>query len=55
MSCISSFTWSLFTFKVAKFSARLADDDIEESFFVSTNRSLLDSPHILHQLRYMLS
>ena len=55
MSRISSFTWSLFTFQVAKFSARLADDDIEEPFFVSTNRSLLDSPHILHQLRYMLS
>ena len=36
MSCISSFTWLLFTFKVTRFSARLADADIGESFFVST-------------------
>ena len=33
MPCISSFTWSLFTFRVTKFSARLADADIRRSFF----------------------
>ena len=58
-SYISSFTWLLFTFRVTKFSARFADAHIRGSFFVSTLEtliwSLVDSLHILYQLRYMVS
>ena len=36
MQCMSSFTCSLLTFRVTKFSARLADADFRGSFFVST-------------------
>ena len=39
MSCISSFTQSLFTFRLTKFSARLDDADIRGSFFVSATWS----------------
>ena len=59
MSCISSFTWSLFTLFVTRFSARLADADIRKDPLLylpleTVMWSLLDldSLHILYQLRH---
>ena len=48
MPCISSYPWSLFTFRVTKLSAGLANAK-------TGIWSLLDSLHILYQLRHMVS